>query len=498
MQLFSLAKHYTEGMIFQRDRDILIQGEAFAPCEISASLGDDTASISAEAGLFSIKLPPRKADCGLVLTVKAISGDTEQITEFTEIYIGEVWFASGQSNMQWPLHDTDEYRQNPVFKPNSDLRFYTVARNNVACPNAVGENYNWVFQKDYGWVGCDEENAINFSAVGYHFAHTLHEALGVPIGIISCNVGGSSIFSWIPQEAATQEIAHIWENYEKTMTNTDTAKSQAEFQAFLDEHAKTHDIANNVVGTSGEIPTVYYDKPGLYHFQNPSILYHAMLERISTFPARGMLWYQGESEGWSVEGKNYAAALESLVNNMKFRQDNPDFAFNFVQIAPYHDPTATNWARVNDQMRRFSLHHPDYGMITTGDVGCPKDIHPQRKQPVGERLAYAAMHKSYDLPHEYTGPIAESAIRWGDEIRISFIHATDLHQRHMNPGRFELVYEDGNIKEAIPEIRDNAIYLPLQEGLTPEYVRYEFVTCAEIGLYNKYGYPASQFELKVE
>ncbi|MCL2362350.1 MAG: sialate O-acetylesterase [Defluviitaleaceae bacterium] len=443
MQLFSLAKHYTEGMIFQRNRDILIEGEALVPSEISASLGDDTACITAEAGHFSIKLPKREADCGLVLTIKACSGETKQTIKLAEIYIGEVWFACGQSNMEWPLHDTDEYRQNPVINANSDLRFYTVGRITMAeSPDFIANDRDWNFNEDYGWAGCDEENVIDFSAVGYHFAHTLYEALGVPVGVINCNVGGSSIFSWMPKNAVTPDIASFWAD-------------------------------------------------------NPGVLYNNMLERLSAFPARGMLWYQGETNAGNESGKVYAAALEALVGNMKDRQQYHDFAFNYVQIAPFGDSGFPHWATVNDQMRKFFLHHPDYAMITIGDIGCYTDIHPQRKGPIGERLAYGAMHRYYDLSHEFTGPIAEKAIRWGDEIHISFIHAAGLHQRLADSGRFELVYDDGTIKEATPIIRDNAVYLPLPEGPTPEYVRYEFVTYAQVGLYNKYGYPASLFELRV-
>jgi len=480
MELLRLAKHYTEGMIFQRDKNILIEGEALVPCEITAIIGDDIAAIKTEIGYFSLTLPPRKADCGLVLTIKACTYDKEQIIELNEIYIGEVWFACGQSNMQWYLNDTDEYRQNPVINVNTDIRLYTVGRNVLPSQEQLDDDYKWAYCNDHGWVGCDEEGATHFSAVGYHFAHTLYEAIGVPIGIINCNVGGSSIYSWIPA----------------TSSDDETAAAKAEYNIFLDEIKKHHDISTNISGLGNELPVVYFDKTGPYHFHNPGILYKSMLERVSSFPARGMLWYQGETEAGHIRAKQYAAALETLVENMKNRQDDPDFAFSCVQITPYGDE-APYWATVNDQMRRFFLAHPDYSVVTTGDVGCATDIHPQRKRPVGERLAYAAMHRCYDYPHEFTGPIAESAIRLGDEIRISFIHGAGLHKRPMDPGRFELVYNDGTIKEATPEIRDNAVYLPIPEGVTPESVRYEFVTYAQIGLYNKYGYPASLFELQV-
>ena len=495
MKLLKLPNHYTSGMIFQRNTPILIEGQALESCEITAKLGDDTACINTQAGHFSLTLPPRKADRGLNLTITANS----QTLTLTDIYIGEVWFASGQSNMQWPLNDTDEYRQNQAVKANSDLRFYNVGRNLVSKACDLDENYQWAFSADHGWVGCDEESAYHFSAVAYHFAHTLYEAIEVPIGIINCNVGGSSIFSWIPHELLEHnpDLRFKWDEY-NTQIAMDPAKTRADFYKYLDETKQTHDVSNNVAGLNGELPVVYYAEPGLYNFQRPDILYTTMLERVSTFPAKGMMWYQGESEAGYEGANHYAAALEALVVNMKERQQNPDFAFNYVQIAPYEDAHVEFWPRVCDQMRRFFLHHPDYAMITIGDVGCAKDIHPQLKRPVGERLAYGAMHRQYDIKREFTGPIAEKALRWGDDVRICFIHGAGLHQRPMKMGRFELVYEGDIIKEAAGEIRDGSLYIPLPDHKTPMLVRYEFVPCPEIGLFNMYGYPASLFEIEVE
>ena len=559
MQFYQLAAHYTSGMIFQRNRPILIEGKALTACEITATLDEDSVCVNVRPGAFSFALPPRPADRGLTLTITANSmrngvgraapenakqafsggfaaigrtdfelirysgkaqtgGDSEnaagsdsqdapnnpspgfvQTTELTDIYIGEVWLAGGQSNMQWPLHNTDEYRQNPVVKENSDLRFYTVGRNIVSSPAEYSEGYEWAYAADHGWVGCDEESALYFSAVAYHFAHTLYDAIKVPIGIINCNVGGSSIFAWIPCDdiKAIPEIAYIAEAHEIEQAGVDPDAAKSVYYKHLDEIMKTLDITRNISGLEGELPVVFNGGPGKYNFHNSGALYNSMLKRVSAFPIRGMLWYQGETESSCESGKEYAAALEALVNNMKRRQQNSDFAFNYVQLAPFGEPTFPYWATVCDQMRKFFLHHPDYAMVTIGDVGCAKDIHPPQKRPVGERLAYAAMHRSYDLNHEFTGPVAESAMRLGDEVRISFIHGAGLHQRAMNPGCFELAYEDGAVHAAVPEIRGEAVYLPLPEGPTPEYVRYEFVACPQIGLFNSAGYPASLFELPV-
>jgi len=500
MQLFELAAHYGSGMIFQRGRPILIEGEASAACEITATLGGDSVRVAIEKGPFSINLPARGADRGLNLTLKAKHGDgtTCQTTQLSDIYIGEVWFANGQSNMQWHVRDSDEFRQNPVVKVNEDLRFYSVGRNIVSSPRELDEGYDWAFSTDYSWRGCDEESAPRFSAVAYYFAHTLYDVIKVPIGIVNCNVGGSSIYSWIPEEdmKANPEIAFLWDVHTQDSESVDPAEARAKYHQHLDG-MKADDIGNNVASQEGELGAVFYGEPGPFNYQRLGILYKSMLKRVSAFPARGMLWYQGESEAWHEGGKHYAAALESLVGLMKRRQNYPDFAFNYIQLAPFEDNTPY-WATVCDQMRKFMLSHPDYAMITIGDVGCPKDIHPPIKRPLGERLAFAAMHRTYDINREFTGPIAEKATRIGDEIRISFIHAKGLHQRPVSPGRFELVYEDGTVTASLPEIRDDAVFLPLPEGLTPQYVRYEFVASPHIGLFNFVGLPASLFELPVE
>ncbi|MCL2527348.1 MAG: sialate O-acetylesterase, partial [Defluviitaleaceae bacterium] len=478
-------------------KDILIEGEAKAACEITAAIGDDTTHINVEPGPFSLTLPPRQASRGLSLTLAAKSKDHVQNIRLSDIYVGEVWFAGGQSNMEWHLYNTDEYRQNPVVKENSDLRFYTVGRNTVTSPDKLDRGYEWAYMADHGWVGCTEENALYFSAVAYHFAHTLYDALQVPIGIVSCNVGGSSIFSWLPLEDIRQNIGFIWDAYNNAIDGITQEKARAGYHTHLDEIKNTHDISSNIAGLAGELPIVFCHEAGPYNFKLPGIFYNSMLKRISAFPAQGMLWYQGETEGTYEGGQYYMAGLEALTRYMKRSQNNPDFAFNFVQLPPFQDPEMKYWATVCNQMRKFFLRHPEYAMVTTGDVGCVKDIHPPRKRPIGERLAYAAMHRTYDMNHEFTGPIAESALRIGDEIRVSFIHNAGLHQRDTTMGKFQLVFGNGDAAYAKAEIRDSAVYLALPEGPTPKLVRYEFTAPAQIGLYNGHGYPASLFELPV-
>ena len=521
---FKLADYYTSGMIFQRERPIYIEGEAFASGKITAVLDSDYAEVEVQPGKFTLELPPHSAARGLMLTIFAEG----QVEVLNDIYIGEVWIAGGQSNMEWPLNQSDEYRQHPHVKENADIRFYTVARNNFAHANDYGAGYEWVHGSDSGWAGCGVANAPHFSAAGYFFAHRLYEMLDVPIGIINCNVGGSSIFSWIPREAilANEEIAFVQHEHDALVVSQNDEEERARYHNALDVHAPYMRNELNIGGTQWS--RWFFHLEGgysAYHYHRPSGLYHAMLEKIVRFPVRGMIWYQGETESNPHKGPHYAAALDALVGNLRKQQRNDDFAFNFVQLAPWDCPGNDSWPVVCDQMRKFAVRNPQYGMVTIGDCGGGTDIHPPRKRPLGERLALAALNNTYGITREYTGPQATQAVRMaaasgdGDiksanggtnEICIHFDHAERLEQRgyayELNGlGRFEFLYADGTKKSATEARMDNeakppCVVLPVvlsDNGDVPMQVQYEFVCEPRIGLYNQVGLPAGTFRLTI-
>jgi len=495
MKLFQLAKHYTSGMIFQRNQAIKIEGVAFAPCKITASLGEDSNTQYVSPGSFSITLPPRPAARELTLAVQA---DIQKV-ELSDIYIGEVWIAGGQSNMEWNFNITDGYRDGVC--ENSDIRLYTVGRNMLPSPDHFDKGYEWAYLGDHGWKGCDAESAAHFSAVGYHFAQLLHDALQVPVGVISCNVGGSSIATWIPQDKllANPEIAHVWHNYIAGEGAVPEDQARAALITHLENIKRDNGTEPSASGTARQIPTVWYDTPGPYRYQRPELLYRSMLERVSTFPMRGMLWYQGETDCSPDGSRTYAKLLDALWGNMKEQQKNDAFAFHLVQLAPWDEPGAIFWADVCNQQKIFAQTNPGVGVVTIGDCGGGTDIHPPRKQPVGERLARAALNYNYAMPQEYTGPLATGAMLEAGEVRVEFSHAEKLHVVG-DIGRFELIYENGD-KKAAPAavVRNGAVYLSLPTGFdtSPVFVQYEYVPHPQIGLYNAAGIPASCFKVAV-
>jgi sialate O-acetylesterase len=495
MKNFSLAAYYTNGMIFQRGRPVCIEGEAFAACELTAVMNGFTVTQAVQPGSFCLKLPAREACKGLTLTV---SDGTDTIT-LNDIYIGEVWLTGGQSNMEWPLCICEPGEANPV-KTNEDIRFYTVGRNLLT---EYDKGYEWALCGDTGWVGCTPESAWHFSGVAYHFAHKLYEKLQIPIGIINCNLGGSSILSWLPEESFLQhaDLRPFWDAQQKRIAETDPVAARESFYRGLDEVKP--DWAGekpNASGTEHQSVIVFtVSEPGPYYYQAPSALYEPMLKKVVRFPVKGMIWYQGETDSHPDGIRMYPHALAGLIENCKKQQhDKPDeYAFHMVQLAPWDDPGALSWPDFFDMQRRFLIDNPLYGLVTIGDVGGGTDIHPPRKQKVGERLAYAALTRQYNLPHEFCGPVAVGAKREGDLIRIRFTHAEGLCQKG-ELGVFEVVSGDGKIKEAKAEIRDGEVIVLLKGiDFDPVQVRYEYRQHPVIGLYNSADIPASVFLLEV-
>ena len=456
MTPFVLPSHYTSGMIFQRNMPIRIEGTASEPCTITLQLAEDSTTQYFTPGKVSMILPARSASRDLTLKITVKTETEETVTSFTDIYVGEIWIAGGQSNMAWPLNDTDEYRDSLEIVENSDVRFFTVGRVDKT------KGLNQTPEPDLGWQGCTGESALEFSAVAYHFARIIYEEMRIPIGIINCNFGGSSILAWLSKEYTKNEffITPEWEGF-------------------------------------------------IHHV--PSGLYDTMLSKIVNFPCRGMLWYQGETEGFDSRASYYGQAQEALLNMMKYHQKNPEFAFHYVQIAPWENPQAVTWADICNAQRQFHIDNPECALITIGDVGGDEDIHPPRKLQVGERLAYAAMNITYGLDSmKFTGPIATKATKVGREIRVDFTHATAMYVRG-EIGSFQLLYDDpaGGIEYidvVNPVVRDCAVYLPLPKEEVPPYVRdkallmvqYEYVSNYKVGLKNSAGFPASLFKLLID
>lgn len=203
-----LAAVFSDHAVFQRGIAIPVWGWTRPQVQVQATLGSVAAETRSGAdGRFLLRLPPFAAGGPHELTVAAAG---KRVT-VKEIWIGEVWIASGQSNMEWPLSQCGRQGEETIAAATrQQIRMITIPR------LALAGRQSDVEAK---WQVASLETAGAFSAVAYHFAKKLHDTLHVPVGILNASWGGTLVEPWTSREALMQNPdTRSWtERYEATL-----------------------------------------------------------------------------------------------------------------------------------------------------------------------------------------------------------------------------------------------------------------------------------------
>jgi sialate O-acetylesterase len=426
-------------MVLQQHTKCPIWGTAAPKEKITATLntgtgGTGVGSSADENGNWRLILPTQGAGGPYSLTIK---GEKDTIT-IKDVYVGEVWIASGQSNMEWSVNAGETPAEIKAHSKNPKLRLFTVKKTASDTPQTTVpvDEYNGK------WLECGPETVGKFSAVAYHFANNLQKALGVPVGIIHTSWGGTAAEEWTRMEA-------------------------------LDAHPEH----------KGKHP-------------RQSKLYNGMIAPLIPYAIKGAIWYQGESNAGRPE--LYRELMPLMIKNWRDDWKQGEFPFLFVQLAPWmkivKEPTDTDWAHLRDAQRHTSLHTPKTGMAVITDVGDEKDIHPKPKEPVGARLALAARAIAYGDKIEYSGPVYESMKIDGNKAILSFSHLGGGLEAKSGPlTGFTIAGEDKKFHEARAEIQADKIAVSCDAVDKPVAVRFGWANYPVVNLWNKAGLPASPF-----
>ena len=386
-----------------------------------------------------------------------IVSDGEALT-LNNILIGEVWFCSGQSNMEMPMRGFDRQPlkggNNVIAKanPNMPIRMFTTD----------SKEGNWVrqFTKTAQtdcqgeWLENSSINVANISATAYYFARYVREALNVPVGIIVSSWGGSVVESWMSREA---------------------------IEAF--KEINTSILDNDSV----------VKKPQA----TPCVLYNAKIAPLTNFTIKGFLWYQGESNRKNAD--LYAKLMPAFVKDLRAKWNIGEFPFYFVQIAPfnYEGADSTSAARLREVQLQNMNEIPNSGMVTTMDIGEANDLHPQNKKAVGVRMAKAARSLIYNEKIAYSGPIPKSAIVVGKTVKVFFNHLEESDKVY-NLNHFELASVEGIFSKASAVRKGKDVYISCNQVELPKFLRYAWCdNPAEINFFNESGLPAAGFRLEL-
>lgn len=474
----------SSGMVVQRDRPIRLTGLTDPGTVVRAVLSDSGAAPMAEGkaeadsdGHFAVTLPARKAGGPYRLTVKA--GRTERILR--DVYVGEVWLCSGQSNMELRI------RQIQTKQADLQLADRSPKVHLFNMPSAfelIAEH--WTKQRaesidrgefiDQGrWTKSSSKAAANFSAIGFHFARLLADSLGCHVGIISNSVGGSMTENWIDRRVLEEHVPEL-------MAGPWTENP-------------------NIMGWSRR-RAIYNLKllpAGHHHPFEPGYLHRYAIRPLDGFPLRGILWYQGESNTDLREMHEKLFPL--LVDSWRKEWAEPDLPFYYVQIAGLNK--RPNWPDFRDSQRRLESARKGLYMTVSADLAEANNIHPTRKRPIAERLLRSALFHSYGhrglVPSG--SPRPERATLSADgQVVIDFSEAQGLRlERPGSAADFSLCGADGRFLPADRvEVKGNSVLLRCSRIANPTAVRFAWKDFTTVRLVNSVGLPCSTFELKID
>jgi sialate O-acetylesterase len=475
---------FSDHAVLQRGTLIPVWGTADAGEKVTVQFdGEARSAVTGQGGKWSVTLAPLEAGGPFAMT---ISGSSSTL-EIHDVYVGEVWVCSGQSNMErqlgprppQPLIDNWEQEASTADFPQIHEYFVPEKLSKGTSEDSWGH-----------WEPCTPQTAPKFSAVSFFFARALYEDIKVPIGLLFTAWGGTTAESWTSEEAlkADAGLADIVTAHERYTAGYPAVLDQYRKQtaALLDKY-KANAAAALAAGSPSPAPFHAPRAPVAPETNMPGRLYNAMVAPLIHFPIRGVIWYQGESNGG--RGVQYRVLFPALIADWRARWREGDFPFLFVQIAPYRaaDPA------IREAQLLTALHTPETAMTVTADIGDPANIHPPHKRPVGERLALAARALAYGEKIEYSGPLFASATPAGGKIAVTFTHAGGLTAKGGPAAGFQIAGPDQKFVPAAAEISGSTVLVSSAAVANPQSVRYGWSQVPDGNLFNAAGLPASPF-----
>lgn len=480
---------FTDHLILQREMPIQIWGTANNDTQLEVSLNQRKITTKTDYfGNWKVTLPAMKAGGPFELIIQS----KNDIIRLKDIYIGEVWLCSGQSNMEWALKNCAEGAEEIPTANHPLIRFFHLKKkhdmyNSPFTQEQLVQYTNGDFFYQPKWEPCTPETAAIFSGVGYFFGKELHDSLNVPIGLIQAAVGGSPAQSWVSKEALAShpQLKHLVES-NKVWLNSDI------IHPWLAVRAKQNWV--NWEKTKNE------SLPG--HPFAPTYLFDFAIKRLAPYPIRGAIWYQGESN--ATDPQSYPAMMEMLLKSWRNLFGQGDFPFYFVQLPKIGN--RSRWAEFREAQQEC-LSNSNTGMIVTLDEGHPTDVHPRKKEIIGERLARLALAKTYHKNIEVESPMLAS-YNWYKEEHKIVLQFNNSYEELAIKGSNEPkgIFLQGYIKkgaiEAIipPEniaIVNNEITITYPADFLPVEVKYAWAPYPENNIVNSEGLPLAPFKIEL-
>ncbi|MDQ7949846.1 MAG: sialate O-acetylesterase [Pedobacter sp.] len=439
-------------MVLQQKTDATLWGwaEPNEVLEIKGSWNNSMIKATADgSGKWQANIKTTGAGGPYLLTFKGKNTIT-----ISDVYLGEVWLCSGQSNMDRRVAAMQSPDSVGRSATNPLIRMFTVQKQASDVPQEELKG---------SWAVNSPETVGTFSAVAYHFGNELANKLSIPIGLIHSSWGGTPAESWVNKKVfqTDESFKPIWNRYEGRIRKYEVDKQNPANQKLVDPRT---------------------------HQQAPSVLFNAMIKPLVNYRIKGVIWYQGETN--APRAYQYRKLFPALIANWREEFKMAELPFYYVQIAPFKGQ--------NPEIREaqlMTLKSVDFvGMAVTTDVGNCEDIHPTNKIPVGKRLAYIALNKNYNKKGvEWQSPIYNHFEVDGAQIKVFFETTSNLVAKGSELKGFKIAGNDQQFYPATAKIQGKTITVYSTEVKNPVAVRFGWDNCPDVNLFNRAGLPASPF-----
>ena len=539
-----LARVFSDYIVLQRETPILIWGESEKKEELEVKInGKHVYTAQIEPGKFSFLIPAQETAENVTLEIGDIC--------LRHVDIGEVWVAGGQSNMEFMLQYTDDGEQEILSANDEHLRMYTIGQYSFAGEREAGYKAWNPWDR---WLTYVPEYAKEMSATAVYFAKKLRK-MGIPVGILSCNWGGTSASAWIQKERLSEDdILKVYvEEFEDRVSKLDLKKYQMmkdmlrpmmaspESRKTMSMMLKTtykpeewkHMLFQQAASAGGQsvsgqmsMEDVMVVGPG--EPNEPGTLYENMVKEIVGYSVRGVIWYQGETD--ENKADIYDRLFSTLIDcwREEWQKKNSSvqkLPFLFVQLAPYGTwmgSSNENYPMIRKQQERVSREVSDTYMASISDIGNIYDIHPKNKKDVGERLALLA--EKYIYGHSEIvadAPEADQIKKEGNTISISFLNGQGLHKKEVDFSFYNgfescdmdekllppildginglsVMVDRKQLTEAVCKTEENCLLICSEELHYAKEIFVEFAQTGfyQVNLYNEADIPVKPFEVR--
>ena len=398
---------YGDGMLFRQNKEAVFSGCGATGTDISVYLFDKNGNgvakgkgYASRKGTFRVSFTAPQASYD-EYTVKLYENG-ELFRELKNVVFGELFLASGQSNMQYGLPQ-DYYICEGLEKIGENARWIRAAlvppissyngstEYCPADPRREIENVRWT-------DGTTDDFYANISAVAYYFANKLQKDLDIPVGIINSSLGGSSINTWLPREVIEYN----------------------------------EQVKNILVSHDAYIPYESWSPEKINQGLDMTSNFNSKIYAFQGFSLSGIIWYQGETEVINnYTPEEYTVLLSALQSSYTDFFGNEDglIPLIYTHIASYFYHSIFDVPAFNEAIAAIADRAEKRACVSIYDVGLEFSdlgaIHPAKKKPVGERMAYAAENLIYGDGDCFTAATVSSSEIKDGAVYVKFNNTGD-------------------------------------------------------------------------